>query len=112
MIRWYKDLFMDETVAGNPDMHKENAESGKLHIFPLYCVAIAASDDNLLDIISCNELYFKYYKRKELQVLGLASSYKEALKLTEAILMKVYGATGAFDVRKYYIAAQDDGCDN
>ncbi len=103
MIRWYHELYMDETVAENPDMYKENAESGKLHPFPLYCIAIAASDGNLLDILSCNELFFKYYNRKELHVLGLASSYKEALKLTEAILMRVYGDTGAFDVRKYYL---------
>lgn len=74
-------------------------------------MSLAANDSNLLDIISCNELYFKYHKMHTMYVVGLASSYKSAVNLATDILIEVYKNTGAFDVRTYY-GNQALGCDN
>lgn len=102
MIKYYHDLFVDDYVRENLDRCMQEAEAGRISIAPLYCVAIASNKNNLLDILSCNELYFKYYKKQMLYVLGLAASYREALRLTEKIIMTVYNETGAFDVRDFY----------
>ncbi len=111
MIEWYRNLYMDDEVKKSPDSCRHEAESGKIHIMPLYCVSLAANDSNLLDIISCNELYFKYHKLHTMYVVGLASSYKSAVNLAADILIEVYKNTGAFDVRTYY-GNQALGCDN
>ena len=89
-------------IAGDSVRYKSMAEDGSMHIPPLYCISVATNETNLLDIISCNELLFAYYKKNTVRVLGLAASYKEAIQLVTSILMNVYNDTGGFDVRGYY----------
>ena len=112
MIEWYHNLYMDSEVARSPEMYKQIAESGKLHITPVYCIAIASNEANLLDIISSNELYFKYYKRNTLHVIGIAASYKTALGLTSDILLEVYQKTNTFDIRSFVKSETGSGCDS
>ncbi len=111
MIKWYKNLYMDSETSESPDVFRQIAESGRLHITPVYCIAIASNEANLLDIISSNELYFKHYKRKTLHVIGIAASYKTALSLASDILLEVYQKTGAFDIRSFVKAGAGPGCD-
>lgn len=110
MIEWYRNLYMDDEVRKSPDACRRRVESEKISITPLYLIAFAANEHNLLDIISCNELYFRYYKTHRLYIIGLAASYRSALGLTTDILMETYKNTGAFDVRTYY-GNQALGCD-
>lgn len=112
MIQWYNNLYMDSETAKSPEMYKQIAESGRLHITPVYCIAIASNDSNLLDIISSNELYFKYYRRNTLRVIGIAVSYKTALRLASDILLEVYEKTDTFDVRNFVEAQTEPGCDS
>ncbi len=107
MIEWYPDLYMDSVVAKEPEMYKDMTEDGKVHMLPVYCISIASNRNNLLDIISSNELRYSYYKRNTMYVIGLAASYKEALVLVTDIIMNVYRDTGGFNVRDYYKM----GCD-
>ena len=39
MIEWYRNLYMDDEVKKSPDACRNEAESGKIHIMPLYCVS-------------------------------------------------------------------------
>ncbi len=112
MIEWYKDLYMDSEAAKSPEMYRQIAESGKIHITPVYCIAIASNEANLLDIISSNELYFKYYKRNTLYVIGIAASYKTALELASDILLEVYRKTNTFDIRSFVGTGARPGCDS
>lgn len=102
MIEWYQNLYMDSIVADKTETYKHMAEDGLYHIPSLYCVAVAGNRNNLLDVISCNELRFSHYKRNKLNVVGLSTSYKEALELVKAIMMDVYSDTGGFNVRSYF----------
>ena len=111
MIDWYANLYMDSETSKSPEMYKQIAESGKLHITPVYCIAIASNEANLLDIISSNELYFKHYKRKTLHVIGIAASYKTALRLASDILLEVYKKTDTFDIRNFVKSQTEPGCD-
>lgn len=101
MIDWYKDLYMDSEISKSPEMYMQIAEGGRIDITPVYCIAIASNEANLLDIISSNELYFKHYRRNTIHVIGLAASYRTALELASGILLDVYRKTGAFDIRHY-----------
>ena len=96
---------MDDKVAANTEYYKDIATSGRVHVPSVYCITIASNTDNLLDIISCNEMIFKHYKRNKLNVIGLASSKKNAVAIAIAIVLSVYKKTGSYDVRKIV------GCD-
>ena len=93
---------MDEKVSLEPDKYINIAESGKLHVPPVYCIMLANDGHNLMEIISCNEFIFDYYRKKDMFVLGLSSSYKNAVTIVTSIIMQVYNETGTCDVRDYF----------
>lgn len=101
MIEWHEDMYMDDIVAENPAGYKQLVSDDRPCIPAIYCILPASNEDNLLDIISCNELLFRHYKRNRMHIIGLAVSYKKALELVKEIVMDVYNATGGFDVREY-----------
>lgn len=102
MIVWYHDMYMDEYVSENPDKYKLLVEDDRVCIPSIYCIAIASNADNMFDIISCNELLFKHYKRNKLYVIGLATSHSGAVDLVMNIVSDIYESTGGFDVRRYF----------
>lgn len=101
MIKWCEMLYMDDEVGKKPDKWKKKAEQGK-PVLDLYCVCAASNPDNLFDIISCNELLFRYYKSRELIVFGLAKSKYGAELLVQEIVEDMIKTQGALDVKKYF----------
>lgn len=102
MLEWHRDMYMDEVVAEQAERYKQIVEDDKICIPTIYCIALASNPDNLLDIISCNELMFAHYRRNNIQVVGLAASYKNAVELVISIILDVYKATGSYNVRNYF----------
>lgn len=76
-------------------------EKGKV-LLSVYCIALATNENNLLDIYSTNDLLFPYYKRREITVVGLASSKESAVELVVTIINDVYHQTGKLDVRTFF----------
>lgn len=80
---------------------KKSIEKGKLK-FEVYCITFASNNENLFDIMNVNELLFPFYKRKEIYIVGLATSKEEAILLVVDMLMEIYNNTGDFLVREYF----------
>lgn len=101
MIEWHKDIYVDDIVAEDIERYKQLVADDRVCIPALYCILPASNENNLLDIMSCNEMLFAHYKRNKLRIIGIAVSYKNAVVLVQRIVMDTYNVTGGFDVRKY-----------
>ena len=101
MVKWCDKLYMDDKIKKKPYKWRKRLEQEKLS-YELYCVALASNPKNLLDIIDCNELLFRYYKRKSLCVVGLAGSRESAVLLVQTMIEDIYKETGGVDVRAYF----------
>ncbi len=102
MIRWADKLYLSGDITPRKKARLMKAiENGQL-TFEVYCIAFASNPENLFDIINANDLLFPYYRRKEMEVLGLAASRGTAKLLVKDMLEEVYKATGGFKVREYF----------
>lgn len=100
-MKWYEDLYVGDSIAGkaNRIKWKINHHAGTVSI---YVIAFASNRQNLLDIIPAWELMQKSYPgKKEMQIIGLAKGYVEALELVRSIIEEVYQNTGDVDVKSY-----------
>lgn len=102
MVEWYKDLYLDGITKGQVERLKFYIEKEKVQ-FPVFCITLASNHENLLDIMNVNELLFPYYKKKQILILGLASSRQQAKIMAAGMIDKVYQQTGGFDVRNYFV---------
>lgn len=100
MVRWYKNLFLDGITRHTARQIQLRIEKEKLQ-YPVFLVALASNEDNLLDVMNVNELLFSYYKKRTTHILGLASSRQQAKIMAAVIVSKVYQDTGGCDVRAY-----------
>lgn len=102
MLEWHRNMYMDEVVASEPERYKRLVSDDRLCIPAIYCVTLASNKDNLLDIISCNELLFSHYRRNSIPVVGLAASYRNATGLVMDIVLDAYRLTGTYNVRRFF----------
>jgi hypothetical protein len=103
MVRWSENLYLSDGIDPKKKRKLQKAiENGKL-TFEVYCITMASNPNNLFDIINVNELLFQYYSRKDMFILGLATSKEEANLLVKDMIEEIYNKTGAFQVREYYI---------
>ena len=93
---------MDDKIILDPAGYMDIISEGKKNSPTLYCIILASDGHNLFEIIGCNELRFNYYRKRDLFVVGLTYSYKNAVELVTSIIMEVYEKTGAFDVHSYF----------
>lgn len=100
MVIWYKHLYYKNFAGHQIEEWKEKIEKGK-PLFPIYCVCLASSPFNLLDIMNVNELLFPYYQKKKVVIIGLAANRREAMELAAEIVEEVYTKTGDFDIRSF-----------
>ena len=101
MIKWYPALYLDSVTKKNLRKIKRRMERRKINL-RVYCIALASNEKNLLDIYSTNELLFRYYRQKDIKVIGLASSKESAIQLVADIVNDVYQQTGRLDVRTFF----------
>ncbi|MSS63287.1 hypothetical protein [Velocimicrobium porci] len=101
MVKWCDKLYMDDKIKKKPQKWRKRLEQEKLS-YELYCIALASNHKNLLDIIDCNELLFRYYKKRDICVVGLAGSRESAILLVQNIIEDVYRETGGVNVRAYF----------
>lgn len=101
MIKWYKDLYLDDNIGKKARKYRNRIEKGKL-LPGVFCIIRALNENNLFDIINANELLFPYYQRKEILVLGLAPNRESAMYLVKDMLEEMYDRTGVFCPDEYY----------
>ena len=99
-MKWYKDLFLGETVA--PDVKKYIKRITNSQLTPnVYVIAFASNPLNLLDIIPSWELIQKGYPNEQIRIIGLANGKKEAIELVRQIVDETYQVTGDVKVKEY-----------
>ena len=101
MIKWYPDLYLDEKARKNEAKLKVKIEKGKL-LREVYCICIASSPENLFDIVNANELLFRYYKQKQVFIIGLAYGRASAVGLIENIALDIYHNTDNFEPEVFF----------
>ena len=67
----------------------------------MFVIAFASNPENLLDIIPSREILQKGYPKYEIEIIGLAQGYEEALQVVLRIIDETYQNTGNTDVRAY-----------
>lgn len=106
-MKWYKNLYMGEIAAKKH--YKLLKTINKRWLSNAYIIALPSNSDNVLDIYSNNELLQKYYKNRDIFVVGLAYGKDEALELVKDIIWEVYQATGSVKVNDYIRKMEDFG---
>lgn len=101
MVSWTTRLYVGNKMKKKKDKVISSINNCEV-TFGIYCIAFASHQDNLFDIIDANELLFPFYKKSEVQIVGLARGREEAVDLVQKMLMEVYHKTGNFDVRAYF----------
>jgi hypothetical protein len=101
MVSWTTRLYVGNKMKKKKDSVISSINNCEV-TFGVFCIAFASHQDNLFDIIDANELLFPFYKKSEVQIVGLARGREEAVDLVQKMLMEVYYKTGNFDVRAYF----------
>lgn len=100
MLKWYKNLYKGDTVKRKAPEIIRKVNHGKL-LFDIYLVTIASNQENLLEIISANQLRQKYIRQNCPEIVGIADTYWEALEVVMQIVTETYQKQGDADVRRY-----------
>jgi len=98
---WYEDLYVGTTAVKN-----KSRIIGKLkkHRFikDVFVITRASNGCDLFDIYPAAVLTQKYYKKKNLFVIGIASGYSEAIELVRHIVEDIYCRQGISDIKQYF----------
>ena len=100
MKKWYKDLYLGESLQASADKVVKHIKAGKF-LPDVYVIAFASNPKNMLDIIPARELIQKSYPKDELRIIGLATGRKEAVRLVQRLVEEVYVATVDVQIRQY-----------
>ena len=75
--------------------------------FGIYVITLAENEHNLLDVYETIQFEQNYYKKKDLQIVGVAVGRNEAFELVGEIVNDVYQKTGAFNVKEYFLTEKE-----
>lgn len=105
-MKWHKHLFIGEKVERKlwKIKWKIKHNAGQLNI---YLLNIPFESQNQLEIIHSTMLLSKYYPKHLLYIVGIATSYEEALEILCDIANRTYQATGTGNMKKYILEFQD-----
>jgi hypothetical protein len=105
---WYDDLFLGESVSKRRMRRMvRKVRTRSLWNFG-YLLTLPANPDNLLDIISVQVVRQRDYPKKQLYVIGVANSYREAQELAGEILSSLYAARGDFKLREFIRQSREE----
>lgn len=107
-MQFYERLYTGERAAGKRFFILRRLR--KKQVFPeLYVITPASGGNNLLDILSCRELYRPWREAGDPLIVGIALGYDDACLLAGRIVNEVYQATGGFDVKGFLSGGQPPG---
>ena len=98
-MKWYNKLYLGENAKKRKRKIMHNIRFNKPQL-GVYVITLPTNEKNSLDIYPSNVLLHKYYKNRDLTIVGIAEGREEALLLVERIVMDCYNETGQFLVRE------------
>lgn len=93
MFHWNKKIYMDEKVKEKPSYYRKIVTSHKL-VRSCYCITLPANEENCMDIYNSREFWFRYYRKKNLEIIGLAANQEKAQILVGTMVQDVIEAFG------------------
>ncbi len=100
-MRWYKDMYIGESVGRDAKYYKYLIHYTKKPT-GVYCLMPAAGQDDLIDICRSELLRVPAYYPEDQLVIGLAGSRAEACLLAGNIILDILKKTGGTDVRSFF----------
>jgi hypothetical protein len=97
-MKWHEHLYVSEK-ASRESLKRFGRMKNKFD-FPAYMITLPSNPENLLDILSCQEINATPYYR-DILVIGIANGKKDALELVRDIIWDTYSHTGGFEIQRY-----------
>lgn len=97
-------MYLDEKIARRRKKYQRILEKKKL-VQTVYCITLPVNGENTMEIYSSRELWFQYYRKKKLVVIGLAKTEENARKLAAQICLDTIRRRGDISpalVREYF----------
>ena len=93
MFIWNKKIYMDDKVCKSPYKYRRIVERKKV-VKACYCITLTANNNNLMDIYSSRELWFKYRRLMGLEIIGMAADWDSAVSIVGRIVRDIYSSKG------------------
>ena len=100
-LKWYNPLYTDSKTQRKEARIRWLLDHGA-GSFQLYLLTLSTSPGMQLDIVRAAELKQKVIRRRLPLIVGVASSYENALELLEEIAEDVLRRTGTVQIREYF----------
>ena len=103
---FYRDMYCDETLKAKKKriLRKLRMNAGQ---WSVYTISLASGND-LFDIMHCANFKQKHYDRTNLYILGIASSYQEATKLVQEMVIDFSQKYDTFQFKKFLLENSKD----
>lgn len=103
MVTYSENLYLGEGVNEKKlNKIKRNIRQGRGR-FDLYIISLSNNDSDQLDIFHNAMFKQKLYRKFDIRIVGLATSYDEALLVVQGILEDTIEKNGNANMKKYLI---------
>lgn len=97
-MKFYKYLYFPKDIK---EKSKDKIKKELRHCSPfLYIIFIDQNSDNL-EIMNAAFLKIKYYRKRNLTIIGIARGKDEALELVQNIILECINSLGRLNIRDY-----------
>lgn len=104
-MRWYDRLYVGEKAKKDRYAVIRAVRNGEPMGY--YILTPPSNKKNLLDIYPALTLKQPYYKDKDVLIIGVASDFGDAARLSARIVEETYKKTGNFDVMSFLLGDRD-----
>lgn len=104
MFQWNPGIYMDDKVKEKPGYYRRLVERKKM-FKSCYCITLPANPENCMDIYSSREFWFRYYRKRKVEIIGLAADengVEQILARMAQDIMNSFGEMNAERVRAYF----------
>ena len=108
MLKWYKNLYLGNTVRGQERKLIRRLEKGK-PVPGVWLVTIASNEENNLDLIPSELLLQKALRVQCPMIVGIGFTRLEALLVLARIVQEVYQETKDMNIRAWLLERADGG---
>lgn len=103
MVTYSDKLYLGDGVNEKKlNRIKRNIRQGRGR-FDIYIISLSNNEDNQLDIFHNAMFKQKLYRKFDIRIVGLASSYDEAVLVVQSILEDTMEVTGKPDMKSYLL---------
>lgn len=105
MLKWYKYLYLGETVKGKEKKVMRRLEKGK-PVPGVWLVTLASNVQNNLDLLPADFLMQKPLRILCPLIVGIGFTRVEAMMILLRITAEVYETTGKMNIRSWLLEKQ------